>query len=115
MNKKELYMDSLKQFPITGKDVCNILLSVSNDMETCLVKDIETLCSSDCQELGNLWRRVNLTRAETMKISDLLSVLIYADQIVSLDIQSKINPHRVLLIDDGELVENTLDGKITHR
>lgn len=95
-------------FPISGQDVCKFLEIALHDGELCVIKDVETLCSTDCTGLGDLWRRVCASHEETLAKEDLLAVLIHADQVISLDMYVKSDFRRTLYIDDGELVENEI-------
>jgi hypothetical protein len=92
-------------FPITGRAVCGLLSTVFNSDELCLVKDIETLCSSDCEELGRLWKRVAASGGETLKITDLMAALVSADQVISLSLAKVDARGRLLLIEDGILID----------
>ncbi|WP_137940514.1 hypothetical protein [Chitinivorax sp. B] len=96
---------TLDIFPITGRAVCDVLVAELGNESTCLLKDIETLCSSNCEALGDLWQKVVSSRAEVIKVADLVSALKFADQIVCLDLCSVVEPQKSLFIEDGELVE----------
>ncbi|MEF9388524.1 hypothetical protein V4890_23320 [Ralstonia solanacearum species complex bacterium KE056] len=95
-------------FPISGRDVCELLEIALHDGELCVIKDIETLCSKDCTGLGDVWRRVRASHEETLEKEELLAVLIHADQVISLNLYVKNDCRRILYIDDGELVENEI-------
>jgi len=98
----------LSEFPITGQAVCNALSAALEDSEYCVIIDVETLCSSNCKELGNLWHKVSSTDEETLRVTDLLVILKNAHQVIRLDLHSQKVPQKGLFIEDGVLVENTL-------
>jgi len=101
--------DSLiDKFPISGQAVCGVLMRTLRSEDVCVIADIETLCSRDCTELGDLWRRVVASRAERVTVREMLTALESADQVISLDARYELQPERRLLIDDGMLIENKL-------
>ena len=108
MNQDIAVNDSLIKFPITGKAVCNVLSEALKEDESCVVTDVETLCTVDCEGLGDLWHRVGSTHQEILTTTNLLAVLIHADQAICLNLYSQRMPTRTLYIEDGILVENTL-------
>ncbi|MHA6911493.1 hypothetical protein ACQUJS_24320 [Ralstonia pseudosolanacearum] len=99
----------LFSFPISGRDVCDFLKNVLRDGELCLVKDVETLCSEDCESLGDLWHRVRASHKEILTKEDLLAILMRADQVITLDVCIESDHRRNLYIDDGELIENAIE------
>lgn len=96
--------------PISGESVSNYLSSKLKGSELCIVKDIETLCTKNCEDLGKLWHEVAQHRNVEMTTYELASVLKNADQIVTLHISIKNSPNQELVIDDGELVESTVSS-----
>lgn len=94
--------------PISGESVSKYLSSILGGKELCIVRDIETLCTNNCEGLGELWREVSVSRNVEIAAYELISILGNADQIVTLHISIKNSPNQELVIDDGELVENTV-------
>lgn len=99
---------SLKQFPITGPAVCDALAAVFRGGDRLVLRDIETLCSSGCEGLGDLWRRTMASRSEIVTLGDFVAALMNADQVICLDVRCEARPECSLFIEDGELVENNL-------
>lgn len=99
---------SLSQFPITGQAVCEALLAAFEAEQRLVLKDIETLCTSGCEGLGDLWRRTVASRSEVVTVDELVAALTNADQVICLDVVAEAKPGCSLFIEDGELVENNL-------
>lgn len=101
---------SIGKSPISGESVGNFLSSNLEGCELCIVSDIETLCTENCEGLGKLWHEIAEHRNVEMTISELISVLINADQVITLHVSIKNLSNQELVIDDGELVENTVES-----
>ncbi|WP_275628385.1 hypothetical protein [Pseudomonas sp. 273] len=86
----------------------NYLSKTLKSGEVCKLRSIETLCTENCEGLGRLWREVTENQNVEIKIHELVSVLRNADQVVSLHIIIEGLPSQELVIDDGELVANTI-------
>lgn len=72
------------------------------------ITGIETLCSDGCVELGNLWDTVTRNGYARIRLDDLLDALSHADQIVTLYMHVAGDRERLLVIEDGEAIENNL-------
>lgn len=94
--------------PISGESVSNYLSSKLDGSEICIVRDIETLCTKNCEDLGMLWHEVSEHRIVEITTCELVSALINGDQVVTLHISIKNSPNQELVIDDGELIKNTI-------
>jgi hypothetical protein len=99
---------SLSQFPITGRAVCEALLAVLDAEQRLVLRDIETLCSSGCEGLGDLWKRTVASRSEVVTVGELVAALTNADQVICLDVMAEAKLGCSLFIEDGDLVENNL-------
>lgn len=97
-----------KEFPISGQLVYDYLSVALSLAEYCVVRDIETLCSTNCEELGELWGRVSSSRGEVIRVASLLVALKNANQVICLDLCVQENPDRKFFIEDGVLIEDTL-------
>ena len=102
------WKDKLNKLPITGKDICEVLAQALSTNEVLELRSIETLCSNNCEDLGNLWHSVSTLKVERISAGELSRILENADQIVSLDLRCESNLMRDLLIEDGELFEISL-------
>lgn len=95
---------TLNDFPITGEACCKVISKGYHPSEIWTLKDIETMSNSDAGKLAFLWQE---TRGKSMEIStkELCDALIFASQVICLDITSTEKSSKQLLIDDGELIE----------
>lgn len=90
---------------ISGESVSKHLSSKLKTTDMCIVRDIETLCTENCEGLGGLWREVIASRNVEISAGELIAVVKNADQVVTLHISLKGSPNQELIIDDGELIE----------
>lgn len=90
-----------------GKEVCEIISDCVNGDGPLVLYDIETLCSTNCDGLGRLWRQVCDGCVE-LSVLELTDALTHADQVINLDVRLKEIPARQIFIEDGELIENSL-------
>lgn len=94
--------------PVTGRSVCILLAATCHADDGFLITSIETLCSDDCSELGELWNAVIKNGSVKIRCDDLLRVLGHADQIVTLYMHVEGDQERQLVIEDSEVTENNL-------
>jgi hypothetical protein len=101
-------MDDLERFPISGDTVCRILKHYSDD-DVWVVKSIETISKGKTKILGDIWERVG---SGPVKITnrELFNALMSATQVISLDMHLLSRKSVELLIEDGELVSQSLTG-----
>lgn len=95
--------------PISGEAVSNYLSSSLKGNEIFIVRDIETLCTKNCESLGRLWLEVSNTHNIEITLDDLVCALRNADQVVTLQIFIKNSPSRELFIDDGEFISSSIE------
>jgi hypothetical protein len=90
---------------INGNHVASLLKRSSEKI--CILTAIETLCSVNCLELGQLWNRVATEKQVRVSVGQLSELLSNADQIITLNVRSLDEYACEILIDDGELILNT--------
>lgn len=94
--------------PISGYAVCQVLGALVKSDSTCLLRDIETLCSVDCDGLGVLWNEIIANGSTLIRVDALVQILSHADQVICLDLCIAGDEMHKLVIDDGDLIENRL-------
>ncbi|MFM8899897.1 MAG: hypothetical protein ACKOF9_08110 [Burkholderiales bacterium] len=97
---------TLDSFPISGTQVADLLRAVRGSEDVWVIESIETLSQENGACLGDLWRRSQMG-ALKVKNHELCSALVFAVQVISLDLYLEADPAQRLYIDDGEKVECT--------
>ncbi len=98
----------LTAFPISGQAVCEALLHALNPPDVCEIRDIETLSTDGSLELGALWQIVSTGQAARRTVKELITAIMHADQVIAIDLRFVGDRHRELVIEDGELIANSL-------
>lgn len=93
----------LNDFPLLGSSCSAALGAAAAAEETWLLTSIETLADPPADELGDLWRRVQVGPS-TLRTDVLCAALNLASQVITLDVRLTANPSIQLLIEDGVTV-----------
>jgi hypothetical protein len=101
------FATSLAAFPITGAAFSKCLSALFPADAMFEITDLETLTTRNSAALGDLWRRVGEAPVQ-ISVRGLCDTLKNADQIVGLALRASKDPQSGLVIEDGEIVENTL-------
>jgi hypothetical protein len=100
-------MNADLKFPIDGSAFCHFMLPYLDDDTVWRLSAIETLANVPALDLGNLWAALQ-ENAVLLSTSELCNVLRNANQIIALAIVDVKDASVKILIEDGEVVVNTL-------
>jgi hypothetical protein len=92
--------------PIVGTAVCAAISTAWDASDLCVVKFLDTMCNN--AGLADLQRRVLESHHVEISVEKLIDALSQAVQIIDLTVQLVKEPQRHLVIEDGDLWDNSL-------
>lgn len=94
-------------FPVDGNTFCSFMQPYLDTDVVWRLKAIETLTNVPAPDLGDLWTVLQESEV-LLSTSELCSVLKKASQIIALDVIDEKSASIQILIEDGEIIVNTL-------
>lgn len=95
------------EFPIDGNAFCSFMHTYLDSNVVWKLSAIETLTDAPALDLGKLWTTLQ-EKAVLLSTSELCSALINANQIITLEVADEKDASVQILIEDGEMVVNTI-------